>query len=347
MFYILVLSSSIEQINKMSVGAFVSAEENIRMKISEIKILEEFKEGDDQKFEIFYAEFMNLAIKMTRRKSRSQTISTPVENKKLTSLEYLKDMSNYACLNESTIKSKIDAENEEDKMITRALIREKARIREKSRSHTIGNPVQSKTSFPYINKSKDNPGLNRSMMEQNLPSKEDHAITRKLTQNTRRSQTICDPVQPKYLDYLNRFPDYYDLNESVTEPKLLFDEDEAKTRKIIRDKPRFQTICSRTYIAGPIQNEISIKSKMEPDEDRMKMKKLFREKIQPQTTRPVQSKNFKPLPDYLKNIAERLSNKTPLESKNITEEKEFQMLQQNLQKRRLHTGIQLLKGLQK
>jgi len=293
MFYILVLSSSIEQINKMSVGAFVSAEENIRMKISEIKILEEFKEGDDQKFEIFYAEFMNLAIKMTRRKSRSQTISNPVENKKLTPLEYLKDMSNYACLNESTIKSKIDAENEEDKMITRALIQEKACIREKSRSHTIGNTVQSKTliTFPCINKSENNPGLNKSMMEQNLPSKEDQSITRKLTQNTRRSQTIC--------------------------------------------------------IAGPGQNEMSIKSKIEPDEDRMKMKKLFREKIQPQTTRPVQSKNFKPLPDYSKNIAERILNQPPMESKTNSEEKEFQMLHQNIQKRRLHTGIQLLKGLQK
>jgi hypothetical protein len=146
----------------MSVGAYVSAEENIRMKISEMKILEEFKEGDDQKFEIFYADFMNLAIQKTQRKYRSQTISTPVQNKKL---DYLKGMSNYAGLNESAMKSKIEVQHEKDKMITKKF------IREKSRSHTITNPVQSKTlkTFPYINKFADYPGMNDSTMEPNLP----------------------------------------------------------------------------------------------------------------------------------------------------------------------------------
>jgi len=212
----------------MSVGAYVSAEENIRMKISEMKILEEFKEGDDKKFEIFYADFMNLAIQMTQRKYRSQTISTPVQNKKL---DYLKGMSNYACLNESAMKSKIEAEHEKDKMITRKS------IREKSRSHTI-------------------------------------------------------------------------------------------------------------TIGGPVQNEKSIKSKIDPDEDIIRMKKLIRERTQSQTNRSVQSKDFKLLPGYLKNVAKNIWHEIPIEQpKKISEEKELNISQQNIQKTRLHIGIRLLKGL--
>jgi hypothetical protein len=94
--------------------------------------------------------------------------------------------------------------------------------------------------FPYINKFADYPGMNDSTMEPNLPSKEDQALTRKLTRNTRRSQTMCDPLQPKRLDYLNRVTDYFGLNESLMEPIILFGKDEANTRKITRDKPRSQ-----------------------------------------------------------------------------------------------------------
>jgi len=195
---------------------FITTKENIRMKILEIKILEEFTEGDDEIFENDYAKLMNLLIiNVIRTTGRSQTISNAVQSKILTALDYLKNRSNYAGLNENV------SEDDEVKM--------KKAIPEKSQTQTIGDSVKSNTlkTLHHTNRLANYSGLKRKPIEPKNVSDNDEVKTRKITRGREKSQsqTIRSIV----------------CNEKAKNSKIEPEDDKMKMQKVIREKGQSYT----------------------------------------------------------------------------------------------------------
>lgn len=336
MFIILVLSSIeipsksfIEQIKKVKglsdkkidnltsnpCAEFVTAEENIRMKIPEIKIVEEFKEGDDEKFESFYADYMKLMIKkVIREKPRSQTICGTYTNcpgnhglKSFTTT-----LNNFKC-DECGYRFRKGTNMNGCRKCNFDLC-----------TDCSGDiPVQTKnniTTMDYLQKMSMHAALKETPIES-------ERLKQKVIRGRVRSQTICNGKTLKTLDYTNRLVNYSGLKESPIEPKLLSEDEEIEVelemKQITQEKLRCQTICD------PSQNDTAMNPKIEPEEDKMKMKAIIREKPRSQTLKnPVQtSKNFKT--DHVNKIAEML-NKLPMvqqiRQQHLSEEQKENML---------------------
>lgn len=187
---------------------FVTAENNLRLKIPEIKIIEEFTEGDDEKFESRYAnypEYMKIIQKVSRKENRSQTMFT----QKFTPIEP-------------------EIRPEENKVNTTKF------TRKETRSQTLTNPDQSKFLNPvdttYSNRLLNYSGLKEKPTEPTKPTepKEEEVKTKKFIREKGRSQTLSYPVQ----------------NVTPMKAKIVSEDDEVeKTKKFIRQKHRAQTLC--------------------------------------------------------------------------------------------------------
>jgi len=311
---------STEQINNLEhpLVGFITAKQNIHMKILEIKILEEFKEGDDEQFENDYAKLINLMIiKVIRTKGRSQTISNPIQSKNLTALDYLKEKNKITIFNRSKYADLNENISEDDE------VKMKEVIRERSRLHTISNSVQNKNlkAMDVLKDKSNYAELNEMRIESNNVSKE----IKKMSKENSRWQKIS------LMDYTNRLANYTGLKSKQIEPKNVSDDNEGKTKKIARGREKSQSQKIRSTVC----NETTINSKIEPEDDKMKLQKKVGE--QPQLYTPVPSPSFTILP-----LTNNMLNEAPMEPKeDQSEENELEMLEINIRKKSLDSRMQL------